>query len=106
MLGLDDNVRGRAELLAGSGYVSFALDYFGGGRQPPPILGIDARPVPRPPRLASSPRRRLPPDRRNVHASWCQLVPPLQYQSRFERSTNNWPAWPTGGCEDALDGTS
>jgi dienelactone hydrolase len=29
--GLDDHVRGRAERLAGLGYVAFALDYFGGG---------------------------------------------------------------------------
>jgi dienelactone hydrolase len=33
--GLDDHVRGRADRLAGMGYVAFALDYFGGGRQPP-----------------------------------------------------------------------
>jgi dienelactone hydrolase len=33
--GLDDNVRSRAERLAALGYVAFALDYFGGGRQPP-----------------------------------------------------------------------
>lgn len=30
--GLDDYVRGRAELLAGLGYVAFALDYHGGGK--------------------------------------------------------------------------
>ncbi len=33
--GLDDNVRSRAERLAALGYVAFALDYFGGGLQPP-----------------------------------------------------------------------
>jgi dienelactone hydrolase len=33
--GQDDNVRSRAERLAALGYVAFALDYFGGGRQPP-----------------------------------------------------------------------
>ena len=33
--GMDDNVRTRAERLASMGYVAFALDYFGGGRQPP-----------------------------------------------------------------------
>jgi len=33
--GMDDNVRSRAERLAGLGYVAFALDYFGGGVQPP-----------------------------------------------------------------------
>ena len=33
--GQDDNVRERADRLAGLGYVAFALDYFGGGRQPP-----------------------------------------------------------------------
>jgi len=31
--GLDDHVRGRAERLAGLGYVAFALDYFGDGAQ-------------------------------------------------------------------------
>lgn len=33
--GMDDNVRSRAERLAALGYVAFALDYFGGGQQPP-----------------------------------------------------------------------
>jgi dienelactone hydrolase len=33
--GLDGNVRERAERLATLGYVAFALDYFGGGGQPP-----------------------------------------------------------------------
>jgi len=33
--GMDGNVRSRTERLAASGYVAFALDYFGGGRQPP-----------------------------------------------------------------------
>jgi dienelactone hydrolase len=33
--GQDDNVRSRAERLAALGYVAFALDYYGGGRQPP-----------------------------------------------------------------------
>ncbi len=33
--GLDDNARSRAERLAALGYVAFALDYFGGGLQPP-----------------------------------------------------------------------
>lgn len=33
--GFDDNVRSRADRLAGLGYVAFALDYFGGGQQPP-----------------------------------------------------------------------
>ena len=33
--GLDENVRSRAERLAALGFVAFALDYFGGGRQPP-----------------------------------------------------------------------
>ncbi|MGZ4722811.1 MAG: dienelactone hydrolase family protein [Ilumatobacteraceae bacterium] len=33
--GLDENVRSRAERLAALGYVAFALDYFGGGRQLP-----------------------------------------------------------------------
>jgi dienelactone hydrolase len=33
--GMDDNVRTRAERLADLGYAAFALDYFGGGRQPP-----------------------------------------------------------------------
>lgn len=33
--GMDDNVRSRAERLAALGYVAFALDYFGGGEQPP-----------------------------------------------------------------------
>lgn len=33
--GQDDNVRLRADRLAGLGYVAFALDYFGGGRQYP-----------------------------------------------------------------------
>ena len=33
--GQDDNVRERADRLAGLGYVAFALDYFGGGRQHP-----------------------------------------------------------------------
>jgi dienelactone hydrolase len=33
--GLDDNVKQRAELLADHGYVAFALDYFGDGRQMP-----------------------------------------------------------------------
>jgi dienelactone hydrolase len=32
--GQDDNVRARADRLAASGYVAFALDYFGGARQP------------------------------------------------------------------------
>ncbi|HSB85399.1 MAG TPA: dienelactone hydrolase family protein [Ilumatobacteraceae bacterium] len=32
--GQDDNVRSRAERLADLGYVAFALDYFGQGRQP------------------------------------------------------------------------
>jgi dienelactone hydrolase len=32
---MDENVRARAERLAGLGYTAFALDYFGGGRQPP-----------------------------------------------------------------------
>jgi dienelactone hydrolase len=34
-LGQDDNVRLRADRLAGLGYVAFALDYFGGGCQHP-----------------------------------------------------------------------
>lgn len=33
--GMDDNVRSRADRLAALGYVAFALDYFGGGVQPP-----------------------------------------------------------------------
>ena len=33
--GQDDNVRERADRLAGLGYAAFALDYFGGGRQHP-----------------------------------------------------------------------
>jgi dienelactone hydrolase len=33
--GQDNNVRERAERLAGLGYVAFALDYFGGGHQHP-----------------------------------------------------------------------
>ena len=33
--GQDDNVRGRADRLAGLGYVAFAVDYFGGGRVHP-----------------------------------------------------------------------
>jgi dienelactone hydrolase len=33
--GLDDNLRAKADRLAGLGYAAFALDYFGGGRQPP-----------------------------------------------------------------------
>jgi dienelactone hydrolase len=33
--GQDDNVRERADRLAGLGYVAFALDYFGGGQQHP-----------------------------------------------------------------------
>jgi dienelactone hydrolase len=33
--GLDGNERTRAERLAALGYAAFALDYFGGGRQPP-----------------------------------------------------------------------
>jgi dienelactone hydrolase len=33
--GLDDNVKGRAERLAGLGYVAFALDYYGGGKPLP-----------------------------------------------------------------------
>jgi dienelactone hydrolase len=33
--GQDDNVRSRADRLAGLGYVAFALDYFGGGSQHP-----------------------------------------------------------------------
>ncbi len=33
--GLDDNAKSRAERLAALGYVAFALDYFGGGVQPP-----------------------------------------------------------------------
>lgn len=33
--GLDDHVRGHAERLAELGYCAFALDYLGGGRQPP-----------------------------------------------------------------------
>jgi len=32
---MDDNVRSRADRLAALGYVAFALDYFGGGVQPP-----------------------------------------------------------------------
>ncbi len=35
--GLDDNVKERAERLAGLGYVAFALDYFGDGRQMPTV---------------------------------------------------------------------
>jgi dienelactone hydrolase len=34
-IGQDDNVRSRADRLAGLGYVAFALDYFGGGCQHP-----------------------------------------------------------------------
>jgi dienelactone hydrolase len=33
--GLDDNVKDRAERLAALGYVAFALDYYGGGKQFP-----------------------------------------------------------------------
>ena len=33
--GFDDNVKSRAERLAALGYLAFALDYYGGGRQPP-----------------------------------------------------------------------
>ena len=41
--GLDDHVKGRAERLAGLGYVAFALDYFGGGEQLPTMEEAMAR---------------------------------------------------------------
>jgi dienelactone hydrolase len=41
--GLDDNVKSRAERLAGLGYVAFALDYFGDGETMPTIEAAMAR---------------------------------------------------------------
>src|SRR5688500_17149259 len=43
--GLDDHVKGRAERLAELGYVSFALDYYGGGK-PWPLDEAMAKLVP------------------------------------------------------------
>jgi dienelactone hydrolase len=41
--GLDDHVKGRAERLAGLGYVAFALDYYGGGKPLPTMEEAMAR---------------------------------------------------------------
>src|SRR5215218_654843 len=52
--GLDDHMRERAQRLAADGYVAFALDYHGGGRQLPFDSFMDRLG----PLIADSPRTR------------------------------------------------